>query len=67
MQATSLKPKDVVLVLDASASMNKNGKLESTELAAITVLETLTPNDRISVIAFSNEARILGYKQAGDE
>nr|CAB3227392.1 VWFA and cache domain-containing protein 1-like [Phallusia mammillata] len=60
VQASATKPKDVVVVIDRSASMKDFGKMESAKNAAKTVLSTLTPNDRATVITFSNEAYALG-------
>jgi len=53
-------PKDVVLVLDVSGSMENYGRLELAKRAAITVIETLTVADRVAIVAFSEEARQIG-------
>jgi len=44
--------------------MKDYGKMEAAKEAAVTVLSTLTPDDRVSVIAFSNEAYALGSKRS---
>ena len=38
--------------------------MDATKNAAITVLNTLTPNDRVAVVVFSNNAFALGTKAA---
>ena len=53
-------PKDVVLVLDISGSMDQYGRLDLAKRAAITVIETLTVADRVAVISFSSEAQQIG-------
>ena len=53
-------PKDVVLVLDVSGSMENYGRLELAKRAAITVIETLTVADRVAIVAFSEEAQQIG-------
>lgn len=60
MQAITPTPKDIVLVIDRSGSMKKFDRMKSTKNAAITVLNTLNPNDRVAVITFSDEAYPLG-------
>ena len=53
METASPDPKDVVIVIDRSGSMNAGSGsqtlMEIAIAAAITVLETLNPNDRVSV------------------
>jgi Mg-chelatase subunit ChlD len=58
--AASSGPKDVVLVLDSSGSMNDYGRMAIAKEAAITVVETLTVADRVAVIAFSDKASQIG-------
>lgn len=53
-------PKDVVLVLDVSGSMENYGRLELAKRAAITVIETLTVADRMAIVTFSEEAQQIG-------
>ncbi|CAC5388604.1 unnamed protein product [Mytilus coruscus] len=56
--------KDVVVVIDKSGSMsdlhNSKTLLQIAKEAAISVLETLNPNDRFGVVAFSSTANIPG-------
>ena len=51
METASSEPKDVVIILDKSGSMNDNHDgqtlMDIAKAAAITVLETLNPNDRV--------------------
>ena len=58
MAATS-GPKNVILVIDVSGSMNNNGRLELAQDAAITVIKTLTNSDFVTVIVFSDSAQQL--------
>ena len=56
-----------MLVIDQSGSMKKFDRMKSTISAAITVLNTLTPNDRVAVVTFSDEAYKLGSLAAKEE
>jgi len=69
----SYPPIDIVAVIDISGSMDspalveQDGKsvdigytiLDITKHALITIIESMKPNDRISVVVFSNDARVL--------
>jgi len=57
--AASSGPKDVVLVLDVSDSMENNG-MDTAKEAAKTVIDTLTIADRFAVISFSSDATQVG-------
>ena len=58
--AASSGPKDVVLIIDVSQSMDKSPRINVTRDAAATIVDTLTVADRFIVIAFSTEAYSLG-------
>ncbi|KAL9179690.1 hypothetical protein ACHAXT_008980 [Thalassiosira profunda] len=58
--AASSGPKDVVLAIDVSGSMNDYGRMDLAKEAAITVVETLTVADRVAVVAFSGTAYQVG-------
>ena len=61
--AASSGPKNVVLVIDRSGSMDDNtssGRMRMAKEAAVTVVDTLTAADKFAVIAFSTEASQLG-------
>lgn len=60
VRASSPLPKDIVIAFDQSASMLRGGKMEATQQAAITVLASLSPDDRVAVVAFNNQAVTLG-------
>ncbi len=60
MRASSPLPKDIVIAFDRSASMLRGGKIEATKQAAITVLASLSPDDRVAVVVFNNQAVTLG-------
>ncbi|VDI58540.1 Hypothetical predicted protein [Mytilus galloprovincialis] len=61
--------KDVVVIIDKSGSMsdthNSKSLLQIAKEAAISVLETLNPNDRFGVVAFSSSANIPGSGTIG--
>jgi hypothetical protein len=54
--AASSGPKNIMLVLDTSASMTENLKLDLLKKAAKRVVNTLTANDRIGIVRFSDNA-----------
>ena len=58
--AASSGPKDVVLVLDVSGSMNDYRRMELAKKAASTTIETLSVADRFAVITFTHEALQIG-------
>uniref|UniRef100_A0A6B2L1C9 VWFA domain-containing protein n=1 Tax=Arcella intermedia TaxID=1963864 RepID=A0A6B2L1C9_9EUKA len=57
--AASSGPKDVVLILDTSGSMSNFNRISLAKAAATKVLNTLTINDYIGVVQFSNGASII--------
>ncbi len=56
LHAERVQPKDVLLVLDVSGSM-QGEKIEQAKDALVYVLEHLNPEDRFNVIAFSTGVR----------
>jgi len=58
--AASSGPKDVVLVIDVSGSMDDYRRIDLAKEAAITVVDTLTVADRVAIVAFSNIASQIG-------
>ncbi len=54
-------PRDIVLVMDTSGSM-EGDKLDQAKQAAIYVLEHLNPEDRFDVIAFSTGIKRFDYE-----
>ena len=54
--AATSGPKDVVLIIDVSASMLNHGRLDLAKGAAATVIETLTSADFVAVVLFSDSA-----------
>lgn len=52
--ASSSGPKDVVIVMDISASMMKQGRLELAKDAVASVLGTMNANTFVNVVLFSN-------------
>lgn len=56
-------PKDVVLVLDTSGSMDGE-KIVQAKAAAAYVLEHLGPDDRFNIVAFSSATRLFAERPA---
>ncbi|KAL7565265.1 hypothetical protein ACA910_014559 [Epithemia clementina (nom. ined.)] len=54
--AASSGPKNVILVLDTSRTMNKNTKIGLLKKAASRVVGTLSTGDRVAIVPFSDEA-----------
>ena len=52
-------PRDVVFVVDTSASMNEGGKIDQVRQALGSFLGTLTEQDRFNVVTFSTEGTPL--------
>jgi len=57
--AASSGPKDVILVLDVSGSMNIQGRWNLAKAAAVAVLNSLSIADHFGVVLFSTGARTL--------
>jgi Mg-chelatase subunit ChlD len=57
-KAASSPPKDVVLVIDTSQSMNGKPLLMA-QAAAFTILDSLTASDRVAAVTVSMEAKVL--------
>jgi Ca-activated chloride channel homolog len=53
------KPVHVVLLLDVSASMRKDEKLTRAAEAARLFVEALDPNDRVALVTFSDDVKVL--------
>jgi len=58
--AASSGPKDVVIVIDTSGSMDEYGRMRLAIEAATTIVSMLTVADRVAIVPFSDSARILG-------
>mmetsp|Transcript_17970 Transcript_17970/g.32529 ORF Transcript_17970/g.32529 Transcript_17970/m.32529 type:complete len:631 (-) Transcript_17970:1364-3256(-) len=58
--AASSGPKDVVLVIDVSGSMDDFGRMGLAKEAAITIVDTLTVADRVAIVTFSDGASQVG-------
>ena len=58
--ATLSGPKDIILVIDVSRSMNNYGHMTMAKDAAVTVIETLTITDRVAIMAFSDMVSVIG-------
>lgn len=61
-KAARLDPQEatnVLLILDTSGSMLQEAKIDQVKEAAFRFLDTLSPNDQCSVIAFDDEIRVI--------
>jgi Ca-activated chloride channel homolog len=59
VDADAVIPKDVIIVLDQSGSMD-GAKWEQAQAAASYVLSNLNPRDRFNVVIFSTGVRVYG-------
>jgi Ca-activated chloride channel family protein len=57
--STERRPLRVALVLDTSESMNEDDKIGKARAAATRFLSTLSPEDQVALIAFSDDVRLL--------
>ncbi|CAN0294046.1 unnamed protein product [Discosporangium mesarthrocarpum] len=57
--AASSGPKDVVIVLDISGSMSAKGRMDLAKEAVESVLGTMTPHTFVTIVVFSETARLL--------
>ena len=57
--AATSGPKNVILVIDISGSMNSFGRLSLAKDAAKTVVNTLTNFDYVGIVTFSGSARVV--------
>jgi Ca-activated chloride channel family protein len=53
------KPANVLLVLDVSGSMNQDGRLENAKRGLGAFLRQVSPNDRVGLLIFSDQLRLL--------
>jgi len=56
---TERKPVNIILLLDVSLSMKKESRLETAIKAGQIFVEELEPEDRVSVVTFSDEVHVL--------
>ena len=57
--AASSGPKDIIIILDVSGSMEWSNRLSLAKSAAIDVINALTIADHFGVVLFSSDARTL--------
>ena len=63
----NFKPVNVVFVLDVSSSMNQGDKIELMKFALYEMVKMLRPQDKISLVTYSNQARVLLNAAKGNE
>jgi len=56
----------LTFVIDTSGSMSEDGRLEMVKSALRLLVEQLRPSDRVAIVAFSTEARVVLPSTAGD-
>ncbi|MEU4575868.1 von Willebrand factor type A domain-containing protein [Nonomuraea sp. NPDC023979] len=57
--AEARRPANLTFVIDVSGSMAETGRLDLVKQALHTLLDQLAPGDQVSVVAFSDQARVL--------
>lgn len=53
------KYNNIVIIVDVSASMNRNGKLDGLKSAFNIMVDAMRPGDRLAIIAMSSQAEVL--------
>lgn len=61
------EPVNVVFVLDVSSSMNQSEKMELMKYALHELAEMLRPQDRIGIVTYSSDARVLLEPTSGSQ
>lgn len=61
------RPNNVVLLLDVSSSMAKDDKLDLMKLALKQLVAALRPQDKITLISYADEAKVLLPTTSGDQ
>jgi hypothetical protein len=54
--ATSFKPNNILLLIDASSSMGKDGKMEKLKVSVGRMIGMLRPIDKLSIVAYNSSA-----------
>ncbi|KAL7570122.1 hypothetical protein ACA910_019967 [Epithemia clementina (nom. ined.)] len=52
-------PKNVVLIIDTSGSMENGNRIDNAKEAAIRIVSTLTSSDRVTIISFADSAQAI--------
>jgi Ca-activated chloride channel family protein len=65
--ASLFKPINVVFVIDVSSSMNQADRLELMKFSLLELADMLRPQDRISLVAYATNARVLLPSVSGSE
>jgi Ca-activated chloride channel family protein len=58
-EAAARRPANLTFVVDVSGSMGEVGRLDLVKSALRTLLDQLAPGDQVSIVSFSDEARVL--------
>jgi Ca-activated chloride channel family protein len=60
-------PNNIVFVLDVSASMNNENRLDLMKLALIELMKYVRPQDKITVVSYGSNAQVLVPTTSGDK
>ncbi|MEV0619097.1 von Willebrand factor type A domain-containing protein [Nonomuraea sp. NPDC050404] len=58
-EAAERRPANLTFVVDTSGSMADDGRLDLVKSGLRTLLDQLAPGDQVSIVSFSDEARVL--------
>jgi Ca-activated chloride channel family protein len=62
----NFKPVNITFVLDVSSSMNQADKIELMKFALYDMVDMLRPQDKISLVTYANDARVILSPLPGD-
>lgn len=66
-EQVGVAPLNLALVIDRSGSMADDGKMDVLKQALTSFLTRLAPNDRVALVAYSNEAEVVSAaREVGD-
>ncbi|MFG3440856.1 von Willebrand factor type A domain-containing protein [Nonomuraea sp. NPDC047897] len=57
--AAARRPANLTFVVDVSGSMSETGRLDLVQQALHTLLDQLAPGDQVSIVSFSDQARLI--------
>lgn len=59
LESNTYKTNNLVFIVDASMSMKRDGKMETLKSTMAILVSALRSNDRLGVVGFSNDAKII--------
>src|SRR5262245_29154961 len=66
-EAGELPPRNLVFLIDTSGSMDESNKLPLVKKALGLLIETLTPQDRVSIVTYAGDASLRLGPTSGDQ